>query len=53
MSRRAFDALRRSALLPGPRAALHALRPPPITYVEYDDLETERTLVTAADLAGD
>jgi hypothetical protein len=53
MDRRVFEALRESALLPGPRdalAGLQRLRPHPLTFVQYDDLETERTLVTAAEL---
>jgi hypothetical protein len=55
LDRRVFDALRQSALLPGARASLAALqrlRPHAITFVQYDDLETERTLVDPADLGG-
>jgi hypothetical protein len=55
MDRRVFDALRESALLPDARASLGALqrlRPHPITFVQYDDLETERTLVHPAELSG-
>jgi hypothetical protein len=55
MDRRVFEALRQSALLPGPRASLAALqrlRPHAITFVQYDDLETERTLVDPAELGG-
>ena len=54
MARRVFHALRQSALLPDVReslAALQRLRPHAITFVEYDDLETERTLVDAAELS--
>jgi hypothetical protein len=53
MDQRVFDVLRRSALLPGASAALVALqrlRPHAITFVQYDDLETERTLVDLAEL---
>jgi hypothetical protein len=55
LDRRVFDALRQSTLLPGaraPLAALQRLRPHAITFVQYDDLETERTLVDPAELAG-
>jgi hypothetical protein len=55
MDRRVFDALRESALLPDALAALAALqrlRPHTITFVQYDDLETERTLLEPAELGG-
>lgn len=55
MSQRLFDVLRQSVLLPGPRASLSALqrwRPHSLTFVQYDDLETERTLVLPTELAG-
>jgi hypothetical protein len=55
MDGRVFEALRESALLPGARASLAALqrlRPHAITFVQYDDLETERTLVDSAELGG-
>ena len=55
MDRRVFEALRHSALLPAPRvalAALQRLRAHPVTFVQYDDLETERTLIEPAELRG-
>ena len=55
MSRRVAEALKESALRPEARAAVSAmqrLRAHPLTLVEYDDMETEQTILTAAELAG-
>jgi len=55
MDRRVFDALRQSALhsrAHASLAALQCLRAHAITFVQYDDFETERTLVDAVELGG-
>lgn len=54
LSQRVFDLLRQSALIPPARAALatlQRLKPHALTFVEYDDLETDRVLVSASGLA--
>ncbi len=55
MDRRVFEALRQSALTADAHASLaelQRLQPHALTFVQYDDLETERTLVEPAELAG-